>query len=380
MLPAHAVDGDCLVTIGLTDDPQFAQDFVGVKAAFHRLGVPIFSPGHPAGADPDGRDLADAIDVMTKPPNNCKDVAIYIDGHGYEKGPAGVLVGYTYTPWKVIKGEQWYNLDPRTVTTADVQGILRDHRQTGFKLIVDACFSGRFVLDLPKSENPNLLVLETAARADEESWSYLRTVTRHGVKYESRTNNPGNTNAKGEGRGEFTNGFIAGLTAAAGSRTEVAAAQRAGGSLLAHLIARAPELGKNQDLARWAGLTVPLGGGAYGGKSDLGNPTPPAQPSFGVAGSGWYHHATGHSAICVRFSTTPAEAAAKVAVTADGGNVSGSRTQSSHLDSHGEGTASFQITAYGTYTVHVKVTAGGKTVSKDIVVDVTPTQTATACP
>ena len=380
VLPAHATDGDCLVTIGLKRDPQFKQDFVGIESAFRRLGVATFKPGHPAGADADGRDLADVVDLMTKPPYNCKDVAIYIDGHGYKTGPAGVLVGYRYTPWRVIKGQQWYTLDPRTVTTADVAGILRDHRKTTFKLIVDACFSGRFVLDLPKSENPNLLVLETAARADEESWSYLHTVKVKGVNYVSRTNNPGNSNAKGLGRGEFTNGFIAGLTAAAASRQEVAAAKHAGGSLLGHLIARAPALGKGQDLARWAGLTVPLGGGAYGGKSDLANPKPTTQPTFQVTAKGWYHHHTGQSAICVRFSTTPAEPNAGVTITADSGSVTGNRTQTTHLDSHGGGTGSFQITAYGTYTAHVKVTAGGKTVTKDVVIDVTPTQTATACP
>ena len=161
-LPPGATADDCLITIGLKDDPSFKQDFPGVENAFRALGVRVFTPGHPAGADADGRDLADAIDLMTKPPHNCKDVVIYIDGHGYGTGPAGVLTGYKYTPTVVRNGRQWYSMESRVVSTADVEGILRDHRDTTFKLIVDACYSGRFVLDLPKSENPNLLALDTA--------------------------------------------------------------------------------------------------------------------------------------------------------------------------------------------------------------------------
>jgi hypothetical protein len=378
-LPPGATADDCLVTIGLKNDPGFKQDFPGVVSAFQALGVRAFNPGHPAGADPDGRDLADAVDAMTKPPNNCKDVVIYIDGHGYETGPTGVLVGYRYTPTEVRRGRQWYRMEARTVTAADVEGILRDHRESTFKVIVDACYSGRFVLDVPKSENPNLLALETASRADEVSWSYLHTVTVNGVVYESRTNNPGNTRADHQGRGEFTNGLIAGLTRAAGSATEVADAQAQGGSLLGRLIARAPELGKNQDIARWAGLTAPRSGGAYGGASDVTPPPPPTAPSFTVTGTGWWQHFSGHSAICVSFSTSPAEPNAGVVVTAAGGSVTGSRSATTRLDSTGKGTARFEIDAYGSYTITVAVTAGGKTVTQTIVVDVTSSPGSAPC-
>lgn len=378
-LPAGATRDDCLITIGLKNDPQFKQDFPGLAGAFRRLGVRVFNPGHPSGADADGRDLADAVDLITKPPHNCKDVILYIDGHGYETGPTGVLVGYRYTPTVIRRGKQWYRMEARTVSAADVEGILRDHRETTFKVIVDACYSGRFVLDLPKSENPNLLALETASRADEVSWSHLRTVTVDGVVYESRTNNPGNASATAQGRGEFTNGFIAGLTAAAASADEVAAAQGKGGSLLARLIARAAELGKNQDLARWAGLTVPRSGGAYGGASDPGTPAPPTSPAFTIGGSGWYQHFTGKSAICVRFDTTAAKPNAATTVTVSGGSVLGPRTRTTRLDSRGEGTARFEIDEYGTYSVEVSVTAGGRTVTRTFTITVTAAAGSAAC-
>lgn len=377
-LPAGATRDDCLVTIGLRKDPDFKQDFPGVESAFRRLGVRVFTPGHPAGADADGRDLADAVDQMTKPPHNCKDVVVYIDGHGYEEGPTGVLVGYSYTPTVVRRGKQWYRMEPRTVGAADVEGILRDHRETTFKVIVDACFSGRFVLDLPKSEHQNLLTLETASRADEVSWSYLRTVTKNGVVYESRTNNPGNGAPGAQGRGEFTNGLIAGLGRATGSAGEIAAAEAKGGSLLARLIARAPELGKGHDLAQWAGLTAPRSGGSYGGASDVSTPKPPPA-TFAVDGTVWYQHFTGRSAICVAFATTPAQPNASTSVTVTGGSVTGSRSQAVRLDSRGEGRVRFEIDAYGRYTVEVSVTASGKTVKHTFVVDVDAAAGAAPC-
>ena len=378
-LPAGATRDDCFVAIGLRDDPQFKQDFPGMEGAFRRLGVRVFTPGHPANAAADGRDLADAVDLMTKPPHNCKDVVIYIDGHGYETGPTGVLVGYRYTPTAVRRGRQWYRMEPRTVSATDVEGILRDHRETTFKLIVDACFSGRFVLDLPKSENANLLALETASRADEVSWSHLRTVTVDGVVYESRTNNPGNASPTAQGRGEFTNGFIAGLGRAVASATEVSTAQTQGGSLLARLLARAAELGKNSDLARWAGLTAPRSGGAYGGASDVGTPPPPTSPAFTIGGSGWYQHFSGKSAICVKFDTTAAKPNAATTITVSGGSVLGARSTTTRLDSRGEGTARFEIDSYGTYSVEVSVTAGGRTVSRTFTVTVTQAAGSASC-
>lgn len=378
VLPPGATADDCLVTIGLKRDPSFKQDFSGVEAAFGALGVRTFTPGNAANSDPDGRDLADAVDAMTKPPNNCKDVVIYIDGHGYATGPTGVLVGYRYTPTEVHRGKQWYRMEARTVIAADVEGILRDHRETTFKVIVDACYSGRFVLDLPASENPNLLAIETASRADEVSWSFLHTVTVNGTVYESRTNNPGNTRDDHHGRGEFTNGLIAGLARAAASPAEVAAAQAQGGSLLGHLIADAPDLGKNQDIARWAGLTAPRSGGAYGA-SGVGPAPPPVTPSFTVTGSGWWQHFSGHSAICVAFSTNPAEPNASVEVTVAGGSVTGNRSDTTRLDSTGKGDARFEIDQFGSYTVTVAVTAGGKTVTQTIVVDVTSSPGSAPC-
>jgi hypothetical protein len=234
------------------------------------------------------------------------------------------------------------------------------------------------VLDLPKDENPNLLVLDTASRADEVSWSYLPTITLGGVAYHNATNNPGNTDPKGQGRGEFTNGLIAGLRAAS-TGTNLAVELLAGGSLLARMIERASLLGKHSDVAHSVGLTTPLTGGAYGGAPG-GGTTPPAPATFTVEGTGWYQHFTGTSAVCVKFTTTPAQSVAKAVVHASGGTILSSPTYETRLDSRGEVVARIEIGSPATYTIQVDVTAGGKTVTQTVVVTVTSAPGTAPCP
>ena len=101
----------------------------------------------------------------------------------------------------------------------------------------------------------------------------------------------------------------------------------------------------------------------------MGTPKPPA-PSFSIDGRGWYQHFSGSSAICVSFETTAAQPNAATSVTVTGGSVRGARSQTTRLDSRGTGDARFEIDAYGTYTVEVSITAGGKTVKRTFVVEV----------
>jgi hypothetical protein len=96
------------------------------------------------------------------------------------------------------------------------------HPAVGFKFKIDSCYSGRFITDLPKSEYPNLVLLETASSATQVSWSYLgKTVwvkngqdvdanTPGATAFPNNTDNPGNTNAPDPGdnatygRGEWS--------------------------------------------------------------------------------------------------------------------------------------------------------------------------------
>ncbi len=62
-----------------------------------------------------------------------------------------------------------------------------------------------------------------------------------------------------------------------------------------------------------------------------------------------------------------------------GGSVTSSRSATTRLDSTGKGTARFEIDQFGTYTVTVAVTAGGKTVTLTIVAEVTSSPGSAPC-
>lgn len=317
-LPAGAFDGECIITIGLKRDPQFAQDFNGINAAaaqFRAYGLKgAFAPppvtdghGHIL-ADPDGKALQQEVtDAITK--QDCTDIMIYIDGHGYpapgtkysngksvdaaDASPhAQVLVGYRWIPaGHDPQGNQLYHKTTQTLDSTDLKAILLAHPTTGFKFKIDSCFSGRFIDDLPRSQYPNLVVLETAANNHEYSWSYLKDAwvknglpvdenTPGATHYVNTTNNPGNTNAQGLGRGEFTNGNLSGFNNFITNAQRIALAQSQGGSLLGHMLADAFITGSTDDFAQTIGILHPQfeanlpgvngGGGGTGGTGGTG--------------------------------------------------------------------------------------------------------------
>jgi hypothetical protein len=283
-LPPDAFKGECLIVIGLYHDPQFTQDFVGIKAAAeafqaHGLKGP-YAPqtvtnGHIV-EEPNGADLQKTVTAAITH-QDCTDIMIYIDGHGYaapgSKYPDGkavkpvdasphaqVIVGHKYTPaGHNAAGEQLYRATPRTLDSGDLKAILRAHPTTGFKFKIDACFSGRFVDELPREQYPNMLVLETASSDKEYSYSYLPEAwvkdgvsvdegTAGATHYTSTTNNPGNSNAQHLGRGEFTNGNLAGFASFMSSQAKIDQAIAQGGSLLAHMLVDAFTDGAGQGL------------------------------------------------------------------------------------------------------------------------------------
>ena len=356
-IPAGALKDDCLVMIGKGSDPKAAQDFVGMQAAAAALGLRSFDVvTATANVDPNGADLARAVKQAVGPPVNCKDVFIYISGHGYKTGPTGVNTGSRWTKAgkKDRKGRDLWNVAQAIVTADDIGAIVKDNAaKATFKLVVDACFSGRFVLDLPKDEFPGLLVIAAASKADEVSWFYLSSVHySNGTDKPSTTDNPGNKDAK-KGRSEFTNGLIAGLTAFAGSATEVGAAQKAGGSLLARMIDRAVQLGRAQDFAATTRLTTPVG------SLNAGGPVvePPKTQVTATLTLSHHHIGGGISVICGKV-TTVGGATVEIKVRGNGGFTAQSTVTA---DGAGNATFSFLINQYDTYTAGATVTRSGAT-------------------
>lgn len=343
-VPKDAFKDDCLVSLGLRDDPLFSGDFTGITGWAQGVGLASYRPGNgPGGRAPGGAELAGAVNDLTGA-KHCKDVMIFISGHGYPgpRYPAAIQTGAS------VEGQPWTG-----VRASDLQGILRAHPQTTFKIKLNGCYSGRFVDEL-KGER-NLLVLETAANGEEYSWGPLPARFRHPDGRDIDV--PAHDNP---GRSEFVNGNLAGLTAFYASADEVQRAQTAGGSLLARSLGRAFELGAGADGARLAGLTHPRRFENY--------------PDFALKPLAGYRHFTGSSEVCGIFGTEPAQPGATVTAAISGPGVSGPAEKVSRSGSLGEGAFAFAISAYGTYTVTLTVTAGGltRTSTSTVVVTAAP--------
>jgi hypothetical protein len=175
------------------------------------------------------------VDYLAKL-GGCKDILLYLDGHGSETGAVSVAAG-----------------DSAWVFVETLQTILREHPEITFKVKIDSCFAGRFLQSTVLKSMNNLLVLEASSSATEASYSTLGTSSLRKADGTPVTRAVANPH-----RGEFTHRNLVGLTSFAESKAEVQAARTSGGSLLARMLARAFELGAGSDGAQLAGLTHPL--------------------------------------------------------------------------------------------------------------------------
>jgi len=265
-VPKDALKGDCIITIGEGSDVKAKADFAAVsklagdlKAAGTGLQQWKASSGKQYD-DPDGDNLASNVRWAVGDPQNCKDVMLFIDGHGTKEGdgPPSVYVGRKN--WektgKNADGTDKWKSDPAMVTAEDLQKILDEFKTTTFKIKIDACYSGRIKNALPKKKYPNIHILEASSSATETSYFYLKDVKKaDGSVVPSSTDNPGN--AGKPGLSEFTNGNISALRDFFTSSTLIKNAQDAGGALLAQALTYAARSGGAQDFAQQNGMTHP---------------------------------------------------------------------------------------------------------------------------
>lgn len=154
VLPPNSLAGECIIQIGLMSDKEFAQDFVGVNAVADSLApyglqnftvAPTLDAMNRVIAQPNGAALQQSVtDAIAN--HGCKDILIYIDGHGTAPGNsvnARVLVGMRWikTGTDPDGTEHWTTM-PQYVTSLDLQAILNAHPSTGFKFKIDACYWG----------------------------------------------------------------------------------------------------------------------------------------------------------------------------------------------------------------------------------------------
>jgi hypothetical protein len=178
---AAVFEGDCLFLIGdRTQDDNAPKLFGRSLAAMGALGTSLGLSTTNAST---ARDLQNKIREAINGPRHCKDVIVFLAGHG---SPAvatplpdkpDVNVQPTAEP-TVSLGT--FPLKPGanpvspTVTSTDLHNIMGEYANRPdirFKLMIFSCFSGRFVTAL--EHEPNLAVISTSSSATEYSWSYI---------------------------------------------------------------------------------------------------------------------------------------------------------------------------------------------------------------
>jgi hypothetical protein len=91
---------------------------------------------------PDDAGLRDAAtDLIVK--NNCKDILLYITGHGQDKEDGEPQVA---TRINLVETEtSWENQVTGAITATGLDAAISLHPGTNFKVKIDSCFSGRFL-------------------------------------------------------------------------------------------------------------------------------------------------------------------------------------------------------------------------------------------
>jgi hypothetical protein len=214
------LSNDCLVVMGDRVDPQFGGDFAVVGQVARSLRLRKRDAN-------DGPGLDRAIEALKKESPPCTDVLIWISAHGYpaigsnfphpaggtipESRHAQVALASTYV---TVRGE--VRSRQTLFDSQALRAILRKHADTTFKLVVDACFSGRWT---EIQDERNMRFIGTAAQRDQMSFGALSpgaaynegsqrnaTVTAGGKAVVNDTVNPTLS-------GGFTNGMARGLAA-----------------------------------------------------------------------------------------------------------------------------------------------------------------------
>lgn len=271
-LPADAFKDDCLLIIGDQGwDRRFLTSILAMQQKLRALGLtrqfyvrdgatPPSDKHQRDATPPDGADLIDDAEVLSKPPHSCKDLMLLIYGHGAPATTGGAAEVGQKAKGGALVGQQ-------KVTGADLVELLRRLPNVTFKVKIGSCYSGQFV-DLlgPRGKHPTLLTLETSANAKQVSWSkgapYVSYTDQGGSGKVVEEVNPktGRPYTLQEGANEpdtFTSGNLAGWERFATSEQEVNRALELGGSLLAHMLDRGFDLGADADFARKEGITEP---------------------------------------------------------------------------------------------------------------------------
>lgn len=367
-----ALPNDCIVVLGDRTDPLFANTFRDIAQTAQLLGVRRADARSAAELDAKIREL-EAAD----PP--CTDVVVWVAAHGYP--PTGASYKHPTASGNIPESRfpqvalsesvtDIYGNTTVTQTLFDGQmlrGVLAGHRDITFKLIVDACFSGRWT---ELMDEPNLRITLTAARRDQMGWGWFpgdyyaasqtnAVVTTTGTLIPNQTSNP--NQAQG-----FTNGLDRGLVRWSGSDD----AQAVTGLDLGAALKFAYGSVQMHDMGAITGMSVPQIADMTAERPHAAPPSagPPggggAQTSYSVTIGLSYRHGPpagpggAPSEVCVRVRTSPARTG-KARVRLTGPGVASGGDQTLDLEADGTALARVGINQYGDYTAGADVTAAG---------------------
>jgi hypothetical protein len=223
------------------------------------------------------------------------------------------------------------------------------HRNLTFKLVVDACFAGRWS---ELSDQSNLRVILTASRSDQTAFGYMANSPYY--PQQSQTNAvitivPGqavNVNVTNTYQaGGFTNAITSGL---------VTWLATPGANDLAKGLVAAFNGSSTIDAGQIVGATVP----GLTDNSDARPHAPPGSTGFQVAAAMSYRHiGPGSSEVCVRITTTPSRNRAQVHLRVSGPGVVSGGDQNLTLGDDGTLFVRIPINQYGDYSAGADVTA-----------------------
>jgi hypothetical protein len=274
------LSNDCVINLGDRVDSNFTNDFKAVDQITRTLNVRKRSVNDAAGLDR-------AITELKAAQPACVDVLVWISGHGYPAigsnfpHPAGGTIPGSRYAQVGLKFQQSTGGGQTVVRqelfdSQTMRRIMAKHADVTFKLVVDACFSGRW---LELSDVTNLRIVLAASRADQMAFGYSSPGTYGKASQQNAviTALPGtveNTTANPNQAGGFTNGVALGLLKWASSETDRAAT---GGDLAKALAIAYADSARN-DFGVVQGLTQTRWGD-YTSRPEALPPAPPPPPA-----------------------------------------------------------------------------------------------------
>jgi hypothetical protein len=244
---------DCMITIGDLGEPMFRGSIEAMEGVARRIGL-RYERAETAG-DLDAR-IRSLRDRRRRP--RCQDVLLFIAGHGspppdvknHQAEPSNQAQA---TVSQVASGGG--RAGKISITADEVRAFMRRYRKDAkvtFKLIVDSCYSGRWIEELRNVAN--LRIVAASAQRDQVSFRHNRKVEWRGTQRngilrreregDARTGVEDPTGGPHEATG-FGNGIASGLEAWA--REENAGADLAKG------VARAFQLQADQNFPEQLG-------------------------------------------------------------------------------------------------------------------------------